>query len=109
MKNIPMFDPAHPGEVLRDIIEGIREESQQAFTIETIAQWMGTTRKTLSALLNTRQSVSPEMALRLERAFPNTTAEFWLGMQEQYDLAQARRTVQLDNIRPLWPPQALAS
>ena len=98
-----MFDPAHPGEVLREIINSIREESGQSFTVEAVAVALGTTRKTLSALLNAKQSVSAEMALRLAAAFPNTTAEFWLQMQIQYDLAPIRRLSITHNIRPLWP------
>ena len=49
---------------------------------------LGVSRKTLSALLNGRAGISPEMAIRLSIAF-DTTAESWLRQQLQYDLAQA--------------------
>ena len=44
---------------------------------------MGTNRKTLSAIINGKSAVSPEMAIRLVAAFPNTDAEFWLAVQPQ--------------------------
>ncbi len=65
---------------------------------------LGTTRKTLSAIINGKQSVTPEMALRLEAAFANTTAEFWLKVQENYDLALARQRVNTANVRVFWKP-----
>ena len=103
---MPMFDPAHPGELIRETLEGLREETGQKLTIEEVAQGLGTTRKTLSAIINGKQSVTPEMALRLEAAFANTTAEFWLKVQENYDLAQARKKVNTTNVRVFWKPAA---
>lgn len=73
--------------------------------LKEIAEGLGTTRKTLSALLNGRQGVSPEMAIRLATAFANTTAEFWLKAQENYDLAQARKRVDTSSIRVFWKPE----
>jgi addiction module HigA family antidote len=99
-----IFNPSHPGELIRENIEGLREETGAKLTLEEIAEGLGTTRKTLSAILNKRQSVTPEMALRLEAAFRNTTAEFWLSVQEHYDLAQARKRVSVENIRVFWKP-----
>jgi addiction module HigA family antidote len=58
------------------------------------------TRKALSELINCRSGVSVEMALRLAKAF-DTSAESWLGMQQQYDLALARRRVRLGGVRRL--------
>lgn len=101
---MPMFAPAHPGEIVRELIEGLRETSSEPFTIEQVAQSLGTTRKTLSAILNQHQSVTPDMALRLAAAFRNTTPELWLTLQERYDLAQARQRVSLANVRVLWEP-----
>ena len=51
---------------------------------------LGVTRKTLSELLNGRAGVSPEMALRLAKAF-DTTPESWLGMQMEYALWQTKK------------------
>ena len=99
-----MFNPSHPGDLIRETIEGLREETETKLTLEEVARGLGTTRKTLSAILNRRQSVTPEMALRLAAAFRNTTAEFWLTVQERYDLAQARKRVSLDDVRVFWEP-----
>ena len=100
-----LFDPAHPGELIKETIVGIIEETGQNLTISDVADALGTTRKTLSAIINCRQSVSPEMAIRLELAFTNTTAEFWLNVQENYDLAKARKKFIPINIRNLWTPK----
>ncbi|HEY4645928.1 MAG TPA: HigA family addiction module antitoxin [Steroidobacteraceae bacterium] len=54
------------------------------------ARALGISRKTLSAILNGRAGISPEMAVRLSIAF-NTTAESWLNQQIQYDLWQAEK------------------
>ena len=102
-----LFDPAHPGELIRETLEGLREETGRKFTVEEVAQHLGTTRKTLSALINGKQKLTPEMAIRLETAFPNTSAEFWLTVQENFDLAQAKKKVDISNVRVLWQPQTL--
>jgi len=96
-----MFDPAHPGELIRETIEGLREETKKAWTIEEVAQGLKTTRKTLSAIINGKQSVTPEMALKLAKAF-NTSAEFWMHAQENYDLAQARKKVDVKSVKVFW-------
>ena len=99
-----MFDPAHPGELIRETLEGIKEETGNKLTVEQVATGLGTTRKTLSAIINGKQGVSPEMALRLAKAF-NTTPEFWLHVQENYDLAQARKRVDVKQVEVFWHPQ----
>lgn len=84
--------PTHPGEVLReDIIKPL------GLTVTEAAQKLGVTRKTLSALLNCRSSLSPEMAIRISKA-TNTTPESWLFMQAKLDLwiAEHRKT----NVEP---------
>ncbi|MBO0937976.1 HigA family addiction module antidote protein [Fibrella sp. HMF5335] len=99
-----LFDPAHPGELIRETIEGLREETGQKLPIGEVATGLGTTRKTLSAIINCKQSVTPEMAIRLAVAFPNTSAEFWLTVQENYDLALARPKVDISQVRVFWKP-----
>lgn len=101
---MPMLHPAHPGDLIRETIEGLREETGEKLTLEEVAKGLGTTRKTLSAIVNKRQSVTPEMALRLAAAFRNTTAEFWLTVQERYDLALARQRTSLEHVRVFWEP-----
>ena len=80
-----MHNPPHPGEVLRKLcLEPLGLSVTQA------AKSLGISRKTLSAILNGRAGISPEMAVRLSIAF-DTTAESWLNQQVQYDLWQAER------------------
>ena len=98
-----MFDPAHPGKLIRETLTGLEEETGKKLTIEQVAKGLGTTRKTLSAIINCKQSVSPEMALRLSKAF-NTTPEFWLHAQENYDLAKARKKVDIREVKVFWHP-----
>jgi addiction module HigA family antidote len=93
-----MYDPAHPGELIRETIEGLREETGKSLTIEEIAKGLKTTRKTLSAIINGKQSITPEMALKLGKAF-NTAPIFWLHAQENYDLAQARKKTDIRSVR----------
>ena len=72
--------PTHPGEILReDVIKPL------GLTVTKAAKRLGVTRKTLSALLNCKGSLSPEMAVRLAIAF-GTSSESWLNQQSKYDL-----------------------
>ena len=80
-----MHNPPHPGAVLRKLcLEPLDLSVTEAATA------LGVSRKTLSAILNGRAGISPEMAIRLSIAF-DTTAESWLNQQVQYDLWQAER------------------
>jgi addiction module HigA family antidote len=80
-----MHNPPHPGEIIRELcIEPLD------LSITEVAEGLGVSRKTLSAILNGRAGISPEMALRLAMAF-NTTPESWLNQQSQYDLWQAKQ------------------
>ncbi len=104
-----LFDPAHPGALIRETLAGIFEETGKKLTVAEVATGLGTTRKTLSAIINGKQSVTPEMAIRFGAAFANTTPEFWLTVQENYDLAQARRKVDISLVRVFWKPAECAS
>lgn len=99
-----MYDPAHPGELIRETLDGLREETGRKLTVKEVAEGLGTTRKTLSAIINGKQAITPEMAIKLSAAFKNASAEFWLRVQENYDLAQARKRVNTKNIRVFWKP-----
>lgn len=80
-----MHDPPHPGEVLRELcLEPL------GLSVTEAARALDVSRKTLSAILNGRAGISPEMAVRLSVAF-DTTAESWLTQQIQYDLWQAEK------------------
>lgn len=80
-----MHNPPHPGEVIRALcLEPL------GLSVTEAAEALGVTRKTLSAILNGRAGVSPEMAIRLSIAF-NTTADSWLNQQAQYELWHAEQ------------------
>lgn len=75
-----MHNPSHPGEIIKfDCIEAMN------LTVTAVAEGLGVSRKTLSALINGKSGVSPEMAIRLEKA-GWSTAEARLNMQLNYDL-----------------------
>lgn len=80
-----MHNPPHPGETIRELCL-----KPLGLTVTAAAEALGVTRKTLSELLNGHSGVSPEMALRLSKAF-DTTPESWLTQQMQYDLWKLRR------------------
>jgi antitoxin HigA-1 len=80
-----MKNPPHPGEhVLEDCLK------PSGLSITKGADVLGVTRLTLSNLVNGKNGVSPEMAIRLSKAFGGSP-EVWLGMQMEYDLAQAAK------------------
>jgi antitoxin HigA-1 len=84
-KTMEMHNPPHPGEVIRGLcLEPL------ALSVTTAAAGLGVTRKALSELLNGHSGVSPEMAIRLEKAGWGT-ADHWLRMQMGYDLWNARQ------------------
>ena len=80
---MPMYNPAHPGAILRDNVEEL------GWTVTECARKLGVARNTLSRLLNERTGVSPAMALSLER-LGWSTADVWMRVQGGYDLAQER-------------------
>ncbi len=80
-----MYDPPHPGEIIReDCLAAL------GLSVTEAAKGLGVTRKTLSSILNGRSGVTAEMAVRLSQAFWSTP-EHWLRMQLAYDLWQAKR------------------
>ena len=79
-----MKNPVHPGvSVKENYIEGYD------LSVTEAARILGVTRVTLSRLLNSHSGISPEMAIRLEKA-GWSSADFWMRRQASYDLAQAR-------------------
>jgi len=77
-----MFNPPHPGLVLREYLGGL--------AVSEAAAHLGVSRVTLSRVLNGRAGISADLALRLADAL-DTTPELWAGMQSQYDLWVASR------------------
>tara|TARA_B100002003_G_scaffold234546_1_gene248590 strand:- start:490 stop:771 length:282 start_codon:yes stop_codon:yes gene_type:complete len=90
-----MHNPPHPGEVIRELCLEPLEIS-----VTKAAEALGVSRKTLSAIVNGRAGISPEMAIRLSKAF-GTSAESWLNQQMQYDLWQARQSSEDFEVRRL--------
>jgi len=89
-----MENPPHPGEIVRDLcIEPL------GLTITQAAKGLGITRKTLSLLVNGHTGISPEMAVRLSKAF-GRSPESWLELQSRYNLAQISKQATRINVEP---------
>lgn len=82
---MPMKNPPHPGQSIR---VGCLEPYD--LTVAEAAKGLGVTRQSLNNVINGKSAISPEMAIRLSKAF-GSTPETWLRMQMAYDLAQARQ------------------
>lgn len=80
-----MHNPPHPGVIIKELCLDPLEIS-----VTDAAEALGVSRKTLSAILNGRAGISPEMAVRLSIAF-DTSAESWLNQQSQYELWHAEQ------------------
>ncbi len=95
-----MFNPPHPGEILRDeCLKPLR------LTVTAAAKGLGVSRGSLSELLNGHNGVSADMAIRLEKAGWGS-AESWLRNQVSYDLWQARRRTKTIKVKPFPAPEA---
>lgn len=80
-----MFNPPHPGEIVReDCLAPL------SLSITAAAKWLGISRGSLSELVNGHNGISPDMAIRLEKAGWGS-AESWLRNQLSYDLWQAKQ------------------
>lgn len=98
-----MFKPVHPGRILRDDYLDPLE-----LTIGELANALGVSRQTVTAILNERSGISPEMSLRLAKAF-DTTPDLWITMQRNYDLHAASEKFNSEKIKQLYtnPIQAM--
>ena len=77
--------PTHPGNIIKeDYLLPL------SITIKDMADTLGISRKTLSKIINERGSITPDMALRLSRAF-DTTPDLWLNLQKNFDLWHAEK------------------
>ena len=80
-----MKKPPHPGRIVRqECIEPL------GLTVKEAARRLGVTRQALNNVVNEKAGVSPEMAIRLSKAF-GSSPEVWLGMQMEFDLAEAEK------------------
>ena len=89
------IEPVHPGEILR---EDILPELSMSKT--AIAAALGVSRQTLYDILNEKQPVTAEMAVRFGKLFGNG-AGFWINLQRMYDLVLAERSVDVSGIPTL--------
>jgi len=92
--------PTHPGKIIQeDYLKPL------SITITEMASKLGVSRKTLSKIINERGAITPDMSLRLARAF-DTTPEFWMNLQKNYDLWQAEHiSKDWQRVKPLSPQQ----
>jgi addiction module HigA family antidote len=90
--------PTHPGYIIKeDYLKPL------SITIQGMASLLGVSRKTLSKIVNGNGTVTPDMALRLSRAF-DTTPELWLNLQKNYDLWHAAHdSTEWQRVRPILP------
>jgi addiction module HigA family antidote len=83
---MPMKNPVHPGRIVRqDCLEAL------GLSVTRAAKVLGVSRQAVNNLVNEKAGISPEMAIRLSKAF-GSTPETWLQMQVSYDLGEARKT-----------------
>ena len=94
---MPMKNPPHPGlSVRHDCLEPLELNVTEA------AKRLGVSRKQLSDIVNCHAGISPEMAIRLDKAF-GTGADMWLRLQATYDLAQAMKHADEIKVERLLP------
>lgn len=94
---MPMKNPPHPGKVvLEECIKPL------GLSITEAAKGLGVTRATLSRLVNGKNGISPQMAVRLSKAFGGS-AESWLQQQMNYDLAQVQKEAKNIHIKKFEP------
>jgi addiction module HigA family antidote len=100
---MPMKSPPHPGlSVRHDCLEPL------GLSVTAGARALGVTRQALNNLVNGKAAISPEMAIRLDKAFGGG-AETWLRMQASYDLAQARKHEEVIAVRRVAAPRKSAA
>ena len=88
-----MHDPPHPGEFIREVyLEPFSITGRQ------LASKLGVSPSTLNRVLKGSSGISPEMALRLSKAV-GRSPESWLALQDNYDLVQAKQSVNLDEVQ----------
>lgn len=89
---MPMKQPVHPGKLIKHSIEA------SGLSLTDAAKRLGVTRQTLSRVINGRTSLSPEMAVRVSKAF-GSTVEHWMRMQMAYDLAAVEKTARTIKVK----------
>jgi addiction module HigA family antidote len=90
--------------MIRDILEGIKEETGRELSIREVAKGLGISSRTLSNILNEHQGVNSEMAVRLSEAFGSSPG-FWLKLQLDYELWHAEKKIDRANIHHFLPSE----
>ena len=85
--------PTHPGEVLQEEFLSPLHLTQSAF-----AHHIGVSARSIGEIVHARRKVTPDMAWRFAQAF-GTTPEFWLNLQNNYDLARSRPKKQVRKLQ----------
>jgi addiction module HigA family antidote len=94
-----MKNPAHPGELIRETLDEL------GVSISDAANALGVTRQQLHNVVAARSDLTTEMAIRLEKAL-GSTADTWLRMQVNYNLAQARKNASKLKVKRIEPKVA---
>src|ERR1700694_2334404 len=98
---MPMKNPVHPGRIVRfDCLEPL------GLSVTAGSKVLGVSRQALNNIVNGKSGISPEMAIRLTKAFGGTE-ETWLRMQLAYDLAAARKNESKIKVRRMHIPQEM--
>ena len=90
-----MYNPPHPGEFIREVYLEVFEISYRK-----VAAMLNVAPSTFNRIINGQSSISPEMALRLSKTL-GRSPESWLNMQQQYNLWQARKRLNLERVENL--------
>ncbi|OGP51174.1 MAG: addiction module antidote protein, HigA family [Deltaproteobacteria bacterium RBG_13_43_22] len=94
-----MKNPVHPGLLVKECLDDL------GLSVAEAAKGLGISRQQLHNVIARRSQVTPEMAIRFEKAF-GSTADTWLRMQMNYDLAQIRKSAASIGVERLTPKVA---
>lgn len=89
-----MHNPAHPGEVLKDLLEGM------PMTVTDFAAHIGISRNNLSRILNGHAGITPAVSIRVAEAFGQPDLDIWFKMQAAHDFWQAAQAKR-KSVKPL--------
>jgi len=90
---------AHPGKLLKEMIRSASEKNGRELSLREVAEGLTITQRSLAAIINGTQNVTPEIAIKLASGFKTTTPEMWLYMQDSYSLAALRKKIDTRRIK----------
>lgn len=90
-----MFEPLHPGEIVKDALI-----NATGLSVTDAAEQLGVSRTALSRLVNSHSGISPDMALRLAKSL-KTSIDKWINLQAQYDTWQIAKSYDDIDVKPL--------